>query len=48
MTEPVGGWRPMRDGDIAAVIEIADMVHPAYPEEAAVFHERIQLSPNGC
>jgi len=38
----------MRDGDIAAVVEIANAVHPAYPEDEAIFRERLLLSPNGC
>lgn len=48
MTEDWGSWRRMRERDIPAVIGIADTVHPAYPEEAAVFRERMRLSPNGC
>ncbi len=43
-----GEWRPMRAGDRTAVAAIADVVHPAYPEDAAVFDERLRLYPEGC
>jgi len=40
-------WRPMVEGDLTAVIAVADAVHPAYPEDAAVFAERLHLFPKG-
>lgn len=41
-------WRPMTDADLPRVLEIAAAVHPAYPEDAAVFAERLRLYPQGC
>lgn len=41
-------WRRMREGDVPAVGAIAALVHPAYPEEDAVFAERLRLYPEGC
>ena len=34
--------------DLAAVLEIAAVVHPAYPESRGVFRERLALYPAGC
>lgn len=46
----VGGtaWRSMGKGDLPAVGAIAARVHPAYPEDVAVFAERLRLYPAGC
>lgn len=41
-------WRPMTRADLAAVGDIAAEVHPDYPEDAAVFEERLRLCPAGC
>jgi len=41
-------WRAMTAGDLAAVMAIAAEVHPDYPEDAAVFAERLGLYPQGC
>jgi len=41
-------WRAMTEDDLAAVREIAEIVHPDYPEDAAVFAERLALYPEGC
>ena len=38
----------MRVADLPRVLAVADAVHPAFPEEAAVFEERLQLYPGGC
>jgi GNAT superfamily N-acetyltransferase len=38
----------MRDADLAAVEAIGEAVHPDYPEDAAVFAERLRLHPAGC
>jgi len=38
----------MTPADLAEVMTIAAEVHPAYPEEEAVFAERLLLSPSGC
>ena len=43
-----GHWRPMRSADLAGVVDIAAIVHPSYPEDVAVFAERLQLYPDGC
>ena len=41
-------WRPMRPDDLAAVEEMAGMIHESHPEDAAVFAERLALHPAGC
>lgn len=41
-------WRPMRSGDLPNVVEIADQVHPDYPESGLVFASRLVLFPAGC
>ncbi len=41
-------WRAMRQSDLAAVLAVADVVHPGYPEDAAVFAERLALHGAGC
>jgi GNAT superfamily N-acetyltransferase len=41
-------WRPMMPSDLAAVSAIAARVHPEYPEDDAVFAERLALYPAGC
>jgi GNAT superfamily N-acetyltransferase len=38
----------MRPGDLAQVEHIAGIVHPGYPEDAAVLAERLALFPAGC
>jgi GNAT superfamily N-acetyltransferase len=34
--------------DLSEVERIGDAIHPAYPEEAGVFAERLRLYPAGC
>jgi GNAT superfamily N-acetyltransferase len=41
-------WRPMTPADLDAVCAVADIVHPAYPEDRAVFEDRLGLYPPGC
>jgi ribosomal protein S18 acetylase RimI-like enzyme len=41
-------WRPMTASDLPAVLAVAAVVHPDYPEEEAVFAERLRLFPQGC
>jgi ribosomal protein S18 acetylase RimI-like enzyme len=38
----------MRKPDLPALLTVADIVHPAYPEDPAVFVERLELYPEGC
>ena len=38
----------MGQGDLPAVSAIAALVHPDYPEDGAVFAERLRLYPAGC
>lgn len=42
------GWRPMRPGDLDAVVAIADAVHGAFTEPRAVYADRLDLYPEGC
>lgn len=41
-------WRPMTAADLPAVAAVAARVHPDYPEDDAVFAERLRLYPAGC
>lgn len=41
-------WRRMGEGDLPAVGAIAARVHPDYPEDDAIFAERLRLYPAGC
>lgn len=41
-------WRPMTAIDLPAVLAVAAVVHPGYPEDEAVFAERLRLFPDGC
>ncbi len=43
-----GAWRPMTLPDLSNVERVAAAVHPAHPEDAAVFRERMSLFPAGC
>ena len=38
----------MTPADLQAILAIADVVHPNYPEDPAVFVERLALYPDGC
>ena len=38
----------MTPADLQAMLAIADVVHPNYPEDSAVFVERLALYPDGC
>lgn len=46
-TEEPSRWREMRETDLPAVARVAAIVHPLYPEEDAVFAERLRLYPSG-
>ncbi|MCO5129083.1 MAG: GNAT family N-acetyltransferase [Xanthobacteraceae bacterium] len=46
--EAKGQWRPMAAADLPGVLAVADRVHPAFPEDGAVFEERLRLYPAGC
>jgi GNAT superfamily N-acetyltransferase len=41
-------WREMTRADIPGLMSIAAVVHPSYPENEAVFAERLSLFPVGC
>jgi ribosomal protein S18 acetylase RimI-like enzyme len=41
-------WRSMTPDDLSAALAVADIVHPNYPEDPAVFAERLALYPPGC
>jgi GNAT superfamily N-acetyltransferase len=43
-----GRWRPMTEADLPAASGLAASIHPAYPEDDAVFAERLALYPAGC
>jgi ribosomal protein S18 acetylase RimI-like enzyme len=41
-------WRAMTEADLPEALAIAEIVHPNYPEDPAVFAERLALYPPGC
>jgi phosphinothricin acetyltransferase len=41
-------WRPLLPADLPQTGRIADLVHPAYPEDPAVQADRLSLFPDGC
>lgn len=41
-------WRCMTADDLAFVVALAARIHPAFPEDADVFAERLRLYPEGC
>jgi ribosomal protein S18 acetylase RimI-like enzyme len=41
-------WRAMTEADLPALLAVAGIVHPNYPEDPAVFAERLRLCPTGC
>jgi hypothetical protein len=41
-------WRPLASSDLPALLAVAAVVHPAYPEDEAVFASRLRLFPAGC
>ena len=41
-------WRGMVADDLVAVQALAAIIHPDYPEDAAVFADRLALHPAGC
>jgi len=41
-------WRAMTSTDMPAVRALADVIHPDFPEDAAVFADRLTLHPAGC
>lgn len=43
-----GYWRAMTRADLDAVVQTANRCHPDYPEDRAIFAERLQLFPMGC
>jgi ribosomal protein S18 acetylase RimI-like enzyme len=46
--EAKGQWRPMSATDLPPVLAIAEKAHPAFPEDAEVFAERLRLYAAGC
>jgi len=48
MTATEFHWRQMTEADLPAALAIAEIVHPNYPEDPAVFAERLALYPPGC
>lgn len=43
-----GIWRSMKQSDLADVCQIAAICHPDFPEDDAVLHEKLTLSPDTC
>ncbi len=41
-------WRPLRQSDLLAVVDLADELHPDAYERAEVFEEKLALFPAGC
>ncbi|MBN8995689.1 MAG: GNAT family N-acetyltransferase [Rhizobiales bacterium] len=45
---PVPNWRALRAEDLPALSRVAEIVHPGFPEDDAVFAERLALAPDWC
>lgn len=43
-----GRWRAMSAADLPAINALAVRIHPDFPEDEAVFAERLRLYPDGC
>jgi ribosomal protein S18 acetylase RimI-like enzyme len=41
-------WRPLQPPDLDAVVAIAAQVHPRFPEDRAVFADKLRLHPAGA
>lgn len=41
-------WRHMTADDLDAAHAISEIIHPGYPEDRAVFADRLALYPTGC
>ncbi|MGK6320381.1 GNAT family N-acetyltransferase [Sphingomonas sp. DT-204] len=41
-------WRAMQVADLPAVVQVAGIVHPEFPEDEAVFRGRLALFAAGC
>lgn len=48
MVKMTAQWRPLYHPDLPDVQALARQIHPSYPEDAAVFTERLALCPAGC
>jgi ribosomal protein S18 acetylase RimI-like enzyme len=48
VSHPSPAWRALAEADLPALAEIAARVHPDFPEEEAVFAERLALAPDWC
>jgi hypothetical protein len=48
MTAKPALWRPMTITDLPQVGALAAVIHPDFPEDDAVFAERLRLYPAGC
>lgn len=42
------GWRALAPKDIPAMVALAAIVHPGFPEDDDVLAERLALYPQGC
>jgi ribosomal protein S18 acetylase RimI-like enzyme len=45
---PSPAWRLLAETDLPALAEIAARVHPDFPEDDAIFAERLALAPDWC
>ena len=41
-------WRPMTASDLPAILALAALVHPGFPEDAEILAEKRALHPLGC
>lgn len=48
LNSAAGRWRPMAEADLLAAAALAASIHPTFPEDDAVFAERLALYPAGC
>jgi ribosomal protein S18 acetylase RimI-like enzyme len=48
VSSPSLAWRPLTETDLPELARIAAKVHPDFPEEDAIFAERLALAPAWC
>jgi len=41
-------WRLASANDIDAITQLAEVIHPAFPERPEVLAEKLALFPSGC
>jgi ribosomal protein S18 acetylase RimI-like enzyme len=48
VSSPSPAWRPLTESDLPALSRIAAQIHPNFPEDDAIFAERLALAADWC